>query len=159
MSRINRVLAITVGAILVLVLGSGFIVAGTVVTSGLVTVSVHESGPDGLDLYIPVPAGLVEAALSMAPVVLDMVGDHHADRELERVREQLDELMPAINATLDELDDMPSATLVEVDGEHEYVRVRKVRGAIEVQVLEDDTRILISVPTSVFRAVGGFLAG
>lgn len=159
MSRVTRVLAITVGAVLVLVLGSGFIVAGTVVTSGLVTVSVHESGPDGLDLYIPVPAGLVEAALSLAPIVLNVVGDHHADRELERVRAELDELMPAITAALDELDDMPDATLVEVEGDHEYVRVRKVRGTIEVQVLEDDTRILISVPTKVFRAVGGFLAG
>ena len=159
MSRVTRVVAILVGAVLVLVLGSGFIVAGTMVTSGLVTVSVHESGPDGIDLYIPIPASLVEAALSLAPVVLDMVDDHHADGELERVREELDELMPAILAALDELDDMPNATLVEVDGEHEYVRVRKVRGAIEIQVLEDDARILVSVPTKVFRAVGGFLAG
>ena len=159
MSRATRAIAIVLGAIAVLVLGSGIIVAGTVATSGLVTVSVHETGPDGIDLYIPVPAGLVEGVLALAPIVLEMVDDHHVDHELDRVREELNALMPAIEAALAELEEMPNATLVEVVSDREYVRVSKVRGAIEVQVEEEDVRVRIAVPTRVFRAIGGFFAG
>lgn len=159
MSRLMRILAVSTGVVMLLVLGSGVMVAGTVARSGLVTVSIQEKGPDGLNLFIPVPAGLIEMTLSLAPVVLSVVDHDVLDRELERVRDDLEALWPAIAAVLEAIDDMPDATLVEVEGPHEYVLVTKERGKIKVVVEEDDTRISISVPTRVLRAVGGFLAG
>ena len=155
----TRAFTILVGAVAVLVLGSSFLVAGSVATSGLVSVSVHEPGPDGLDLYIPVPAGLVEAALTLVPVVFSIAGDEHLEHELEQVRVELDEILPALEGLLEELEEMPDTTLVEVEGDDEYVRVRKVRDAIQVRIEEDGTRISVTVPMSVFQAVGGFLAG
>jgi hypothetical protein len=159
MKPATRAFTILVGAVLVLVLGSSFLLAGSVVTGSLVTISVHEREPDGIDLYLPVPAGLVEATLTMAPVVFSALGDRHLEHEFEQLRLELDEMLPAIEAILAELEDLPSATLVEVEGSGESVRVSKVRGAIQIRVEEDGTRVNVTVPTRVFRAVGGFLTG
>lgn len=159
MSGFTRVVAILMGAVLVVIMGSGFIVAGTVATAGVVTVSVHESGPDGLDLYVPIPAAVVEAAVSLAPVLLDAVDEGRLDRELAGLRQDLAGLLPIVEAALKSLDDMPSATLVEVESDSEYVLVRKVRGAVEVRVEEEDAQVVVSVPIRVLRAAGGFLAG
>ena len=157
MSRTAKILAILVGAALVLVMGTGIMVAGTVVTSGLATVSIHEEGPDGLDLYIPVPAGLIEASLSVAPVVLRLLPDDHLASELDRVRADLDHMLPALEAVLAELGNLPDAVLVEVEGESEYVRVSKQGGSIRVVVEEGGDRVVVSIPTRVFRQVGGLL--
>ena len=159
MNRLAKILAISFAVGVLMLVGTGFIVAGTVATSGLVTVSIHEKGPDGIDLFIPVPAGLVEVGLSLAPVVLSVLDNHHVDHELDRFRDELDLLLPVVVEMLKVLETMPDATLVEVEGHDEYVRVSKERGSIRVLVEQVDTRISISVPVRVFRSVGGFLAG
>lgn len=159
MSRATKIAAVLVGIALVLVMGTGILVAGTVVTSGLMTISIHEAGPDGLDLYIPLPAGLVEASLAVAPVVLRTVGDHHMDAELEHIRAELDEILPALEAVLDELAEMPDAVLVEVESDREYVRVSKDGGSMRILVEEGGDRIAVVIPVSVFRSLGGFLLG
>ncbi len=160
MTRTTKVLAVLVGMALVMVMGTGIMVAGTAVSSGLMTVSVHEEGPDGVDLYIPVPAGLVEVALGLAPVVLQLVDQHHdLDHELRHVRAELRDVLPVVEAMLDELADMPDAVLVEVDGDHEYVRVSKQGRSLEVLVEEGGNRVAVRIPTRVFRSLSGFLAG
>ena len=159
MNRIAKILVISFAVGALMLLGSGFIVAGTVAKSGLVTISVHEKGPDGMDLFIPVPAGLVKVGLSLAPVVLRVVGQRDIDHELEQYREELDLILPAVVEVLAVLESMPDTTLVEVEGRNEYVRVTKEGGRIRVLVDEDDTRISISVPVHLFRSVGDFLAG
>lgn len=157
MSRTAKILAILVGAALILVLGTGIMVAGTAITSGLMTVSIHEEGPDGVDLYVPVPAGLVEVSLAVAPAVLRMVDHHHFDAELDRVRAELDDALPAIEAVLEELSDMPDAVLVEIEGDDEYIRVSKEGRSIRIVVEEGGDRIAVSIPARVLRSVGGFL--
>jgi hypothetical protein len=159
MNRFAKILLISFAVGALMLLGSGFIVAGTVAHSGLVTVSIHEEGPDGVDLFIPVPAGLVKAGISLAPLVLSMIDDHGVDQELERFREELDVILPVVIEMLDLLETLPDATLVEVESRNEYVRVSKEGGKIRVLFDEADTRISISVPVDVFRSVGGFLAG
>jgi hypothetical protein len=159
MNRIAKILIISFAVGVLMLIGSGFIVAGTVASSGLVTVSVHESGPDGMDLFIPVPAGLVKVGLALTPVVLSMVDSHALDHELERYREELDLILPAVVEMLSVLETMPDATLVEVEGRDEYVKVTKEGRKIRVLVDEPDARVSISIPVSVFRSVGGFLAG
>lgn len=159
MTRATKVVAVLIGLALVLVLGTGMLVAGTAVTSGLMTLSIQEEGPDGLNLYVPVPAGLIEGALALTPVVLRLIDDQHGYGELERVRAELDELLPALEVMLDELPRMPDAVLVEVDGAGEYVRVSKEGRSLRVLVEEDGSRIAVTVPLSVFRSLGGFLRG
>ncbi len=159
MNRLVKILAISFAVGVLMLVGTGFIVAATVARSGLVTISVHEEGPDGIDLFIPIPAALVEVGLSLAPVVLSALDNHHVDHELDRFREELDLILPALVEMLKVLETMPDATLVEVEGHNEYVRVTKERGSIRVLVEQEDSRISISVPVRVFRSVGGFLAG
>ncbi len=160
MTRTTKILAVLVGMALVMVLGTGIMVAGTAVSSGLMTVSVHEDGPEGVDLYIPVPAGLVEVVLGLAPVVIDIVDDHHhLDHELHDMRAELRQVLPVVEAMLDELSDMPDAVLVEVEGDHEYIRVSKEGRSLRVLVEEDGSRVAVKIPTRVFRSVSGFLAG
>lgn len=159
MSRTAKVMAVLVGAAIVVVLSAGMVVASSAVASGIMTVSIHEAGPDGLDLYVPVPAGLVEATLSLAPVVLRLVDDDHLDHELSRFREELDYALPAIEAVLEHLEEMPDAVLVEVESDFESVRVSKQGRSIHILVEEGGDRIQISVPTRVFRSVGDFLIG
>jgi len=159
MSRTAKVMAVLVGAAIVVVLSAGMVMAGTAVASGMMTVSIHEAGPDGVDLYIPVPVGLVEATLSLAPVVLRMMDDHHLDHELNRIREDLEYALPALEAVLERIEEMPDAVLVEVESDFESVRVSKERGSIHILVEDGGDRIQISVPTRVFRSVGAFLIG
>ena len=60
---------------------------------------------------------------------------------------------------LEELVDMPDAVLVEVESDHEYVRVSKEGNTIRVLVETGGDRIAIAMPARVLRSVGGFLSG
>jgi hypothetical protein len=144
---------------MVLVLGTGIMVAGTAVTSGLMTVSVQEGGPDGLDLYVPLPAGVVEGALAVAPIALRFADDHGADGELAELRAELVDVLPIAVALLDGIARMPDAVLVEVEDGGEYVRVSKAGSRLEIQVIDGDDRVTVGVPVSVLRSVGRFLEG
>ena len=159
MTRTAKVMAVLVGTALVFVLGTGILVAGTTVASGLMTVSIHEEGPDGLDLFIPVPAGLVEATLELAPLAFKVAGHHGLDHEFDHVRGEIEDMLPALDAMLAHLHEMPDAVLVEVESDREFVRVSKKRGSILIRVEEHGNRIEIAIPTRVFRSVSGFLAG
>jgi hypothetical protein len=164
MTRTAKILAVVVGAVLVLVLGTGLLVAGTAVSSGLagglMTVSVHEDGPDGVDLFIPVPAALVEVVIAVAPVAIRLADHHHdLDADLERAREELEVVLPALETLLDGLAEMPDAVLVEVEGAGEYVRVSKEGSSLVVLVEESGSRVAVRVPARVFRAVRGLVAG
>ena len=160
MSKTHKILAVLVGAALILVFSTGIMVAGTAVTNSLMTVSIHEGGPDGLDLFVPVPVGLVEAVLAIAPPMLRLVDEHHhIDAELGHIRAELDEVLPAIDAVLDGVSEMPDAVLVEIDGSNEYVRVSKEGRSINVLVMDGNDRISISVPTRVVRSLSRFLEG
>ena len=160
MSRANKIAAVLVGVALVLVLGTGILVAGTAATSvagGLMTVSVQESGPDGASLYVPVPAGLIHAALAVAPAVVRLSGHHGLENEIDHLREELDEMLPALEVVLDAIPDLPDAVLVEVEDGDEYVRISKEGDALRVLVLEDGSRVGVTIPVSVVRSLRGLL--
>lgn len=145
MSDILRLTTVGVGILLVLVLGAGILVAGTVVATGVVSVRVQESGPDGLDLYLPVPAALVETTISLAPVVARLASDDF-DREMDRLRIEIGPWMGAVASVLDELGRLPDATLVEVEGPGEHVVVRKRGRSLHVLVDEPGGRVSVVVP-------------
>ncbi|HEX6861311.1 MAG TPA: hypothetical protein VF414_00765, partial [Thermoanaerobaculia bacterium] len=66
-----KVLLIFTAVCGLLLMGSGFLLAASIVQTGLVTVRVHESGPDGTHLYIPVPAALLHAGLTVLPALIE----------------------------------------------------------------------------------------
>ncbi|MDX1643903.1 MAG: hypothetical protein R3244_06035 [Thermoanaerobaculia bacterium] len=157
MSDFLRLTTVLVGILAVLVLGAGILVAGTVASAGVVTVRVQETGPDGLNLYLPVPANLVEASIAVAPVVARLGGSDDVDRELARVRAEIEPWLPALEGLLDEIRRMPDATLVEVTAPNESVVVKKRRGAIEVRVEERGSRVEVVVPLRIVDGLKSLL--
>jgi len=59
---------------------------------------------------------------------------------------ELGEWGPMLHAILEELDDLPDCTLVEVEDGRTTVRVYKERGALKVQVDDEDVHVKVSVP-------------
>ncbi len=123
-----------------------FAFATAVAATGTVTVSVHERG-DGVRLYLPLPALLVDLAVFAAPHVLP--GDALADvrREIAPYREGLERLA-------EELESCPRGVLVDVRTPHEHVRVTKGWRSFEVAVDSEDADVRVSVPA---RLVGRVL--
>jgi hypothetical protein len=118
-----------------------------VVRSQLVTVEIEERGPDGISLYIPLPAALVDAGLAIAPGV--MPPDALAD-----ARQEIGEWGPFLEELAHLLTTLPDATLVTVDDGDERVLVAKRGRNLIVDVDSPDARVRVSVPVrTVERAV------
>ncbi len=116
-----------------------FAFATAVAATGTVTVSVHERGEDGVNLYLPVPALLVDLAVFAAPRLMpeDLLADARA--EIAPFRQGLE-------AFAEELENCPSGVLVEVRTPTEHVRVTKTWRSFEVEVDSDDADVRVSVP-------------
>lgn len=132
-SRLSRYLAI---ALIVLVTPI-FVFGATLAVTGFVTVEVHEEG--GTNLYIPVPALLIDLAIFIAPMVMpdDALAD--ARREIAPYRE-------ALATVAEELENCPSAVLVDYRGKDERVQVSKSWRSFKVDVDSDGTEVHVKVP-------------
>ena len=146
--KVLLVLAATTG---ILLLGSGFLLAASVVTTGLVTVKVHESGPHGTHLYVPVPAILVHAGLSVLPALVE-------EDVWEEVRTDLGEWGPVAAEVLRAVEDAPDAVLVEIENEREHVRIEKDGRTLEIRVRDGRDSFEISVPASLLGRVAREIA-
>ena len=139
MRKVLRVILILVGVFAFLLVGTGVALAASVLHSGVVVVKVHDKGPDGVNLTIPVPASLLQAGMSIAL--------QHADEgEMDRVRSQLAPWQPALAESLDQLRQVGGFTMVNVDGHDEHVQIHKRGNAwvVDVQSLEAD--VYVSMP-------------
>jgi len=116
-----------------------FAFATAVAATGTVTVSVHERGDDGVHLYIPVPALLIDLAVFAAPRL--MPGD-----ALAEARAEIAPFRQGLEALAGELERCPSGVLVEVRTPTEHVRVTKSWRSFEVAVDSDDANVRVSVP-------------
>jgi hypothetical protein len=112
---------------------------------GVMTVSV-EDRDENFSLYLPMPVAVVDAAVATTDWVLD-------EEELLQLHADLDlgEWAPMVREMLEVLDDCPDATLVEVEDGDVWVRVRKKRGKLVVEVEEPSISIKVSVPTRSIR--------
>ncbi|MEE9562665.1 MAG: hypothetical protein V3W50_06320 [Thermoanaerobaculia bacterium] len=112
---------------------------------GVMTVSI-EDRDEGFRLYLPMPVAVVDAAVATADWVLD-------EEELLELQADLDlgEWTPMIRGLLEALDDCPDFTLVEVEDGDVWVRVRKKRGKLVVEVEEPSVSVKVSVPTRTIR--------
>jgi len=146
MTRPAKVLTIIAIVLLALPIGCGLLLAGSIVTSGVVTVKVNETKPGGTHLFVPVPAGLVYLGLDVLPLL-----DH--DHGMAKARREVGAWGPAIQAAAQSLEDCPDAVLVDVQERNETVKIVKVGRTIEIRVHGDDGDVHVSLPAHVFTRV------
>ncbi len=124
-----------------------FAFATAVAATGTISVSIHERGEDGVHLYIPVPALLIDLAVMAAPLVVPADALAEARAEIEPFRDGLE-------AIAEELESCPSGVLVDVRTPDEHIRVTRGWRSFEVEVDSEDADVKISVPA---RLVGRML--
>jgi|CXWL01.1.fsa_nt_gi hypothetical protein len=150
MNTLARTFVALFVAVAVMFTSTGVAAAVVVASTGIVTIQVDGRGDDP-DLYLPVPAALVGLGLSIADIA--MPPDAKA-----RMRRELAEVRPVLEAVSRGLSEMPDATLVEVETDNENVSIVKRGGNFEIRV--DEARgehVRISVPVGVIDQVTDFL--
>lgn len=141
-SRFSRYVAFT----LLLFLMPVFAFATAVAATGTVTVSIHERGADGVRLYIPVPALLIDLAIFAAPRFMPDDALAEARREIAPFRDSLEVLA-------DEIESFPRGVIVDVQTPEEHIRVSKGWRSFEVAVDSDETDVRVSVPARLANRV------
>jgi hypothetical protein len=120
---------------------------------GVMTVSIEDRN-ENFSLYLPMPVAVVDAAVATTDWVLD-------EEELLQLHAELDigEWAPMVHGLLEALDDCPDVTLVEVEDDDVWVRVRKKSGKLVVEVEEPSTSVKVSIPTrSIHRTVSRLMS-
>jgi hypothetical protein len=137
-NRAATVILIVIGAMIALAVNVTLFAA--VVTyrayrQGTAVVQVQEKGPDGVNLWIPVPVSLAGAAMRFIP-----------KQDLPPVDPEVAAALPTLQEIARELDRMPDAVLVEVESADEWVRISKKDGRLVVEVDDPDARVHVSLP-------------
>lgn len=148
MSKGVKILLAVVLMCFVLMVGSGLLLAATVVRGGMMTVKVHEPGTH---INVTVPAGLVTLGMDLLPLVIE--DDIYAE-----IRTDLGEYGPAAVAALQELEDAPDAVLVDIQDGRESVRITKEGRLLEIYVKDDNGTFEISVPARLLGKIAREIA-
>ena len=145
MASARKVLTYIAAFFGVIILSWVLLIGAVYAWGGVMTVSV-EDRDENFSLYLPMPVAVLDAAVATTDWVLD-------EEELLQIHADLDlgEWGPMVRELLEELDDCPDFTLVEVKEDDVWVRVRKKRGKLVVEVEEPSTSIKVSVPTRSIR--------
>jgi len=136
-----KILLAVATACAVLMIGSGVLLAATVVKAGTMRVKIHEPGRDGTNLDLAIPAVVVHLGLNVLPWVMEK--DLGAE-----IRAELGEQGPALAAALQELENVPDAVLVDVHDGDESVRITKEGSSLEISVDNADGQFEITLPAS-----------
>ncbi len=139
MDRRHRPYTRYVAVALLVFLMPVFAFATAVAATGTVTVSVHERGDDGVRLYLPIPALLVDLAVLAAPWVVP----HDA---LAEARHEIAPFRDGLELLAEELEDCPRGVLVDVQTGDEHIRVTRGWRSFEVEVDSEDADVRVSVP-------------
>jgi hypothetical protein len=143
--KIFLTLALTCALLFV---GSGVMLAATVVRGGMVTVKVNEPGKH---VHLVVPAGLLSLGVDLLPLVMD-------DQIKSEIRTDLQEYGPALSAALLELEDAPDAVLVDVRDGAESVRITKEGRSLEIHVKSPDGTFEVSLPARLLGEIAREIA-
>jgi hypothetical protein len=108
--------------------------------AGSVRVAVHDSGPQGVDLDLSVPAALVNAAIALCPLPVDLTTDEHVRH-----------MLPVLLDASEHLASMPDAVIVDVDDQGDRVRIAKAGNDLVIRVISSGGRVEISVPIESVR--------
>lgn len=144
MKRILRIFAVLMIAGAVMLAGTGVALAAVVVHKGLVTVAIEDRSPDGVSLYLPVPAAFIEFGASVASLFIP----HHERAALTR---KLEPWRDSLHAAFQAIEDCPDAVLVNVESDHERVRISKEGRSLEISVHDRDADVRISLPVASFN--------
>jgi hypothetical protein len=112
---------------------------------GMVGVHVHDRGSQ---VHVAVPGALVHWGLRAAEMAHwhSAWGPYRSAAERRRI-----ELARNLMA---EVARCPDAVYVEVESDHESVRISKQDGVLRLQVLDGDQRVQVTIPTALaYRAV------
>ena len=140
MTRWQKVLTIGAAAVTVIILGWVIFVGAVYATSGVISVRIHER-ESGLDVYLPLPATMVEGIVVGGTRVAD----------LAELRSEIGEWAPMVRELLEVLEESPDATFVEVRDGREHVLVTKRRGSMLVEVDTDEVFVEVSAPIHMVR--------
>lgn len=151
MNKFLRIVLLTTAAGVLLVLGTGVVVAATVVQAGFISVEVEEKAPDGVSFSASVPAKLVQYGAGLTRLI--------NDEDLDRARQELQPFLPMVEDFTDELRKSPSFTLVEVQTDTEYVHIAKDGRTLRIHVDNDDARVSIAIPVELVERVLDSVAG
>jgi hypothetical protein len=151
MSKGLKILLAAVTACAVLMIGSGVLLAATVVRAGTMRVKIHEPGRDGTNIDLAIPAAVVHLGLNVLPWVLDK------DLAAE-VRTNLGEHRLAVAAALQELENVPDAVLVDVHDGAESVRITKEGSSLEISVDNADGKFEVTLPASLLGRIAREIA-
>jgi len=134
----KRFLIVVSACFAVLILSWVALIGAVYAWGGVATVRVQDR-EEGVNLYVPVPMALVDAAVTTSGFVIPE--EEWLDLDVE-----LGEWGPMVHAMLEELDELPDCILVEVEDGSTSVRVSKQGGALKVLVDEEDIHVKVSVP-------------
>jgi len=142
MATFLKVVGISFLVMVVLMIGSGLLLAAAVVKSGLVMVEIHSSGRhDSVDLVVPVPAALIPLAALGARFGPALGCD------FDRLPCDADDWTPAAAAALRELAASPDAVLVDVRDRGDSVQIVKRGDTLEIEVIDRyDGRVEVRMP-------------
>jgi len=149
MSRGAKIFLAVVTTCAVLMIGSGVLLAASVVRAGTLRVKIQE--PHGTNINVVVPAAVVHLGLNVLPWVLE------EDLGAE-IRSDLGEYGPAVAAALMELEDAPDAVLVDVWNTSESVRITKEGRSLEIEVDGPDGRFEITLPATLLGRIAREIA-
>ncbi len=148
MSKGAKILLAAAMTIVVLMIGSGLMLAASIARAGVMTVSIHEPGKH-IDLHLP--AAVVYLGMDLLPLVLD-------DDVSAEIRANLGEHRQAVAAALRELEHAPDAVLVDIEDGSERVRISKRGRSLEIHVVNSDGRFDISLPTGLLGRIARAIA-
>lgn len=146
--RMNRFVAFALLCCFTPIFVFGATATVTVAATGIVEVRVEERGPDGANVWIPVPAILFDLALFAAPRMMPPA-------ELADAREEIAPFLPALRQLADAIEAMPNATLVEVESPTEHVKISKRFGSFHVEVHDEETDVSVRLPARLFGSALG----
>ncbi len=124
---------------LAVILGVPIAMLATVASLGVMVVDVHEGGPSGHHIVVPVPLVVAQAALALAPAVAPAekfrIPDREALRHVDVARELIEALAKA-----------PDGELVRVEERDEQVLITKVGRTLQVRVHGYKEQVSVNVP-------------
>ncbi len=135
----KKILTFVAAGFAVLVLSWVVLIGAVYAWGGVMTVQVQDRD-EGVNLYLPLPIAVVDAALITGGLMLP-------DERLLELDVDLGQWEPMLRSLVEALDDCPDVTLVEVQDGSEHVKVYKEHGVLKVEVDQDDVRIRVAVPT------------
>jgi hypothetical protein len=140
MPRLLRIIIITGGICVGLFVMSVMAIGVVAYRAGVAVVKVHEAGPEGTRLTLPVPMILVDGAVLLTP------------REtLPRLPSEATQAMPFVAAMMRELESCPDAVFIEVHDGDNHVVIAKRSGRLRIDVHDGGDRVSLSLPAHALR--------